>query len=257
MHLVIFVLLLISCAYDIKVSIDQIKGQYNISIDNQIWFHSSRTALYVNNRWYSSNDSTSPLIDTRFVQCNDPNLGNWNETQLIYILNRNGIISNITGRIRQWNSQSALTFHLDTGDKILMNNKLLDKNRIRTIFPSFNIEQIDGNDNRGYFTFQGVMMDFDSQYAGIWNSTSEIIGNSLEGGPVVLFDLNKKGQGNVVIISSFSQFMATSLNQQDNILQYGAMDSMITIPVNYSNSLILFYSSEGINKVIHDWGQTM
>ncbi|CAF0898885.1 unnamed protein product [Rotaria sordida] len=251
MHLVIFVLLLISCACDIKVFIDQIKGQYNISIDNQIWFHSSRTALYVNNRWYSSNDSTVPLIDTRFVQCNDPNLGNWNETQLIYILNRNGIISNITGHIRQWNSQSALTFHLDTGDKILMNSKLLDKNQIRTIFPSFNIEQIDGNDNRG------VIMGFDSQHAGIWNSSSEIIRNSLEGGPVILFDLNKKGQDNVVIISSFSQFMAISLNQQDNILQYGVMDSMITIPVNYSNSLILFYSSEGINKAIHDWGQMM
>ncbi|CAF1041432.1 unnamed protein product [Rotaria sordida] len=247
MHLVIFVLLLISCACDIKVFIDQIKGQYNISIDNQIWFHSSRTALYVNNRWYSSNDSTVPLIDTRFVQCNDPNLGNWNETQLIYILNRNGIISNITGHIRQWNSQSALTFHLDTGDKILMNNKLLDKNQIRTIFPSFNIEQIDGNDNRG------VIMGFDSQHAGIWNSSSEIIRNSLEGGPVILFDLNKKGQDNVVIISSFSQFMAISLNQQDNILQYGVMGSMITIPVNYSNSLILFYSSEAIGGGVSQW----
>ncbi|CAF3100408.1 unnamed protein product, partial [Rotaria sp. Silwood2] len=110
----------------------------------------------------------------------------WNETQLIYILNQNEIISNITGFIRQWNSQSVITFHLDNNDKTLMNNKLLDKNQVRTIFSSFNIEQIIQNDNRG------VMMGFAGQYAGIWNSSSEIIRNSLEGGPVVLFNLNKK-----------------------------------------------------------------
>ncbi|CAF3526814.1 unnamed protein product [Rotaria sp. Silwood1] len=178
MHLLVFFLLLISCACDIKVSIDRIKGQYNISIDNQIWFRSSHTALYANDHWYLSNDSSLPLIDTNFAQGNDPNL--------------------------------AITFHLNIGDKILMNNKLLDKNQVRTIFPSFNIEQIHRNDNRGYFTFQGVMMGFTSQHAGIWNSFSQIIRNSLEGGPVILCDLNKKGHGNVVIISPFSQFTATS-----------------------------------------------
>ena len=83
-------------------------------------------------------------------------IGSWNETQLIYSLNRSGAVSNITGRIRQWVSHPAITFHLDTGDKILTNTKLLDKEQVRTIFPSFNIEQIDMNDNRGYFTFQGI-----------------------------------------------------------------------------------------------------
>ena len=100
-------------------------------------------------------------------------------------------------------------------------------------------------------------MGYSSQHAGIWNSSSKTVTNSLEGGPVVLFDLNKKGQGDVVIISPLSQFMATSLNQQNNILQYGVMGSVITIPDNYSNSLIVFYSSEGINKAVHQWGQMM
>jgi len=101
------------------------------------------------------------------------------------------------------------------------------------------------------------MMAFANLHAGIWNSSSEVITNSIEGGPVVLFDLNKKGHGDTVIISPFSQFMATSLNQEDNILQYGVMGSVITIPANYSSSLILFYSPEGINKGIHQWGQMM
>lgn len=157
MYLVVFALLLISCTCDINVSIDRIKGDYNVTINNHVWLRSSRTALYVNDRWYSSNDSSLPLIDSRLIQGFDQRLGSWNETQLIYRLSYNGFISNITGRIRQWNSQPAITFHLDIGDKALNNNNnTLDKNQIRTIFPSFKIEEIDSMDNRGYFTFQGM-----------------------------------------------------------------------------------------------------
>jgi hypothetical protein len=155
MRLVVFVLLIVKCVCDIQVSVDRIKGEYNISIDNHVWLRSSRLALYVDDRWYSSNDSSLPLIDTRHVQGWDSYLGSWNETRLIYNLNRSGIVSNITGRIRQWNTLPAISFHLDTGSEMLTNNVLLDKNQIRTIFPSFKIEQIDMNDNRGYFTFQG------------------------------------------------------------------------------------------------------
>jgi len=156
MRLVIFVLLLVHCGCDIQVSVDRIKGEYSISVGNNVWLRSSHTALYTDDRWYASNDSSLPLIDTSLAQGNDPNLGSWNETQLIYTLNRSGIVSNVTARIRQWTSHSAISFHFDTGDKVLTNNKLLDVHQIRTIFPSFNIEQIDMNDNRGYFTFQGI-----------------------------------------------------------------------------------------------------
>jgi hypothetical protein len=160
MRFVVFILLVVHCGCDIQVSVDRIKGEYTVSISNQVWLRSSRIALYVDDRWYSSNDSTLPLIDSHSAEGNDPNLGSWNEVQLIYSLNHDGIVSNITGRIRQWHSYQAVTFHLDTGDKVLMNKNLLNKTDIRTIFPSFNIEQIDMNDNRGYFTFQGIKIFF-------------------------------------------------------------------------------------------------
>lgn len=159
MRLLVFVLLFVSCACNIQVSVNRINGNYNISIGDYRWLRSSRTALYADNHWYSSNDSSLPLIDTRIVQGYDSNLGSWNETQLIYSLNRGGIVSNVTGRIRQWNSQPAITFYLDTGDKPLINSDPLDKNQVRTIFPSFNIEQFTTNDNRGYFIFQGIESD--------------------------------------------------------------------------------------------------
>jgi hypothetical protein len=155
MRLVVFVLLLVHCRCDIQVSVDRAKGEYGITIGNKVWLRSSRVAVYADDRWYSSNDSSLPLIDIRDVQGTDPNLGNWNETQLIFSLNRNGTATNITGSVRQWHSHPAISCHFDTGDKELTNHNLLDKNQIRTIFPSFNIEQNDTNDNLGYFTFQG------------------------------------------------------------------------------------------------------
>lgn len=101
------------------------------------------------------------------------------------------------------------------------------------------------------------MTGYTSLHAGVWNSSSAVVTNSLEGGPIVVFDFENKGHGDAIIISPFSRFMATSLHQQGNILQYGVMGSAITIPANYNHSLVLFYSPNGINKVVNQWGQMM
>ncbi|UJR11990.1 hypothetical protein I4U23_016168 [Adineta vaga] len=158
----------------------------------------------------------------------------WNETQLNYDLIHSGIHRKIVASIRQWDQISAITFHLNTGDQILTNTIPLDKNQVRTIFPSFYIEQIDINDQRAYFTFEGF-----------------------EGGPIILFNQTQRGEGDMLVISLFSKFMATSLTQTNNTLEYGVMSSMFSITPNYNHSLIVFYSSNGINEGMKLWGRTM
>jgi hypothetical protein len=59
------------CWCDIQVSIDH-RGGYNISVNNYVWLRSSHTALYVDNKWYSSNDSTLPLTSIAYAGGNDP-----------------------------------------------------------------------------------------------------------------------------------------------------------------------------------------
>jgi len=152
----VFVLFILSSKCDdIQVRIDQKTGEYNVTINNSVWFRSASTSLYVNNQWYTSTDDSLRLIDIHFESGNDRNLGKWNETQFIYNLNLNETTTNITGRIRQWELFSAITFHLDTGSLNLINTIPLSINQVRTVFPSFRIEQIDANDNRGFFTFEG------------------------------------------------------------------------------------------------------
>jgi 3D (Asp-Asp-Asp) domain-containing protein len=139
---------------DIKVLVDQ-KGGYNITVNDHVWLRSSHTALYVDNKWYSSDDNSLPLTSTAYAQGHDPNLGTWNETQLIYDLVHNETHTKIIGHIRQWSLASAITFHLDTGGQIMTNTVPLTMDQVRTVFPSFHIEEMDMNDHRGYFTVSG------------------------------------------------------------------------------------------------------
>ena len=156
MHLAVFVtVLIVECWCDIRVSVDRIQGGYNVSVADHVWLRSSYTSLYADEQWYSSDDGSLPLIDTRLDQGNDENLGEWNETQLIYSLTRSGTQTNVTGRVRQWSSVAAITFHLNIGNEPLTSSDSLSMDEVRTVFPSFNIEQIGTNDDRGYFTYAG------------------------------------------------------------------------------------------------------
>jgi hypothetical protein len=95
------------------------------------------------------------------------------------------------------------------------------------------------------------------KHAGIWNSSSTVVRSAMEGGPVVLFNIDKRGEGDILVLSPFTRFMATSLNQENNTLEYGVMGSILSIPADYNHSMIVFYSSKGINEGIIEWGQAM
>jgi hypothetical protein len=154
MHLAVFLLIIIGCYCDVRVLLNQ-NGGYNITVNNQLWLRSSRTAIYADNRWYSKENNSLPLINITVAQGIDPYLGSWNETKLIYSLIRNQTSTLIIAHIRQWNIIPAFTFHLETGDKDLKNTILLDMEEVRTVFSSFHIEKIDINDQRGFLTFGG------------------------------------------------------------------------------------------------------
>ncbi|CAF3624881.1 unnamed protein product [Rotaria sp. Silwood1] len=247
----------VKCWCDIRVSVDRVKGGYNVSVTDRVWLRSSHTSLYADERWYSSDDGSLPLIDTRLDQGNDENLGEWNETQLIYSLIRSGIQTNVTGRVRQWRSISAITLHLDIGNEPLTSSDSLSMDEVRTVFPSFNIERIDMNDQQGYFTYADYMMGDMGKHAGTWDSSSKIIQSGIKAGPIVLFNLAKRAQGDVLILSPFSRFMATSLSQRANVLEYDVMGSVSIVPANYNHSMIVFYSSHGVNEAMREWGQSM
>ncbi|CAF3651802.1 unnamed protein product [Rotaria sp. Silwood1] len=215
--------------------------RYNITIGRRVWLRSSCTAIYVDNTWYSSDDNTLPLTGISYTSGFDPNLGDYRDFQLSYDLVRDGIHTTIVGHIRDWYGASGISFHLDTGDQIMTNIVPLDMDHVRTVFPSFCIEQMDQNDQRGYFTFEEEMSGDDGKHAGWWNSSSKVIRSGIQGGHVVLFNLTQQGEGDILVLSSFSQFMATSLSQtNNNILEFGVIGSMLSISANYIHAMMVF-----------------
>jgi hypothetical protein len=154
MRLFVFLLLIVGCSCDLQILIDS-NGGYNITINNKVWLRSSRTAIYADDRWYSTEDMSLPLVSITTAEGTDPILGNWNETRLTYNLVRSQKPTPIVARIRQWDLVSALTFYLETGDVELTTNTVLHMDDVRTVFPSFFVEKMDQNDHRGYFRVGG------------------------------------------------------------------------------------------------------
>jgi hypothetical protein len=105
--------------------------------------------------------------------------------------------------------------------------------------------------------FLGMMVGELEKDASVWDSTIKFLKTGISGGPLVIFNLTDHGQRDTIILSPFSQFMSSSFNQHNNILEYGVMGSISPIPVNYSHSLIVFYGSTGVNEAMRHWGQVM
>jgi hypothetical protein len=88
----------------------------------------------------------------------------------------------------------------------------------------------------------------DGKHAGNWTSSSKVVRSGMQSGPIVIFNFTQHREGDILVLSPFSRFMATSLSQTNNTLEYGVMGSMLSIPANYNHSMIVFYSSKGIMK---------
>jgi len=158
MRLLVFLFLIVGCWGDLRVLVDE-NGGYNIAVNNQIWLRSSRTAIYVDDQLYSTENNTLSLLGVTTAEGNDPYLGSWNETNFTYNIIRNQTFSSVVAHIRQWSIVPAITFHLETGGTALPSIIPLDMEQIRTVFPSFHIEKIDTNE-LGYFTFEGEIEFF-------------------------------------------------------------------------------------------------
>ena len=159
MRLAVLLLFIVGCWCDMRVLIDD-HGNYNITVNNQVWLRSSRTAIYTDDRWYSTENNSLSLIDITTTHGLDPALGAWNETVFTYHLIRNQQMIPIVTSIRQWSMVSAITFYLDTGNAVLPIHEPLSVDDTRTVFPSFLIERMNKDDERGYFTYAGDVESF-------------------------------------------------------------------------------------------------
>ena len=80
---------------NIEVTVDQ-KGGYNIIVGNRVWLRSSRAAIYVDNKWYSSDDGSLPLISVDLTSGFDPNLDDYRDFESKVVEHLKDILKNKT-----------------------------------------------------------------------------------------------------------------------------------------------------------------
>jgi hypothetical protein len=91
---------------------------------------------------------------------------------------------------------------------------------------------------------------------GKWNALTSHINDGIAGGPLILFNTN----GDTLIISQMSQFMATSMNHNKLVggsLNYGIMSGVNQIPKNFSADFMVYYSDKGVNMAMQEWGAAL
>ncbi|CAK8679724.1 unnamed protein product [Clavelina lepadiformis] len=134
----------------------------------------------------------------------------------------------------------------------IKNCNVSDKSSILSSFPSFKL--LNQTKDVGFLATFGDMFGYGYSISDLRSHHVDILGGD-RAGPLVLFD----AQGSVMIISSFSSFMAHNMKYDvdSGIVRYGVIGGAAELPKHYQIDTILYYSNEGINKAVEKWGQVL
>ena len=85
------------------------------------------------------------------------------------------------------------------------------------------------------------------------------------GGPVILFDQPPSAVAaaaappRAMVLGYFSNFLTGSCVQASDTqaLEFGLLGSITSIPANYSSSMMLYFSADGINAAVEGYGAAL
>jgi len=114
-------------------------------------------------------------------------------------------------------------------------------------FPSFKIQAV-ANEKVGYLSFGGMMAGDMEKVLGDLNERYPMLNSGASAGPLVLFNPT----GDTLVLSQMSEFMSTSSYHDfvDKSYNFGIMSGVNEIPEKFACDFVVYYSSEGVNKVI-------
>ncbi|XP_064616666.1 uncharacterized protein LOC135480695 [Liolophura sinensis] len=220
-------------------------GTYSLQVNDKTWLPSGPSYFYADGTKYSSGDGSLKLVQTSSSSGTDK-LGQWQDTQFLYHAGENVV----TASIRTYQTLNAVIFTQKYGNPT-SGTTSGNRDSVASAFPSF---KITGEKNElGYVSFGGSMTGDTSMKMGQWTNTTASINYGIVGGPLLLFDHDQ----NVLFISPFNEFMAASVYKEDDVISWGIMGGVNDIPAMYESSFIVYYSNQGINQGIAEWGALM
>ncbi|XP_070579108.1 uncharacterized protein [Ptychodera flava] len=223
-------------------------GQYSIAINGETWLNSAPTFFVVDGTKFSSPGNLKLLNISSSSQGADI-LGNFESWTLIWQTEprSGGHGKQIITGVKAYKDIPAIGFS-QYFPQALEGTSVKSYDSVCTAFPSFLVDGVKGE--KGYLSYGGEFLD--DTTIGMWNEGASGINSGLYGGPLAIFDKSL----NTVVISSFSEFMAGSMQLANGAINYGILGSILEIPADFSMQIVVYYD-QGINKAVHGMGRTL
>eukprot|EP00105_Crassostrea_gigas_P014913 XP_011431749.1 PREDICTED: uncharacterized protein LOC105331316 [Crassostrea gigas] len=219
-------------------------GTYSVKVNGRQWLSSAPTYFMADGAMFIGGKNGNLSLLQSSASSGYDRIGEWQTFDFFYSAGS----SNITASIK--------TYPYELEDDFIMFSQTYHNGATRTNradvssvigrFPAFSVGSQDPLVSLFYLAYGGIMVGDTGKSIGVWNKTDVAMGYGLSGGPLAIFDQ----EGNTVIISPFSQFMAASVTHPDldNSVGWGVMGGVQKVPPNYQYDTILYYA-KGINKV--------
>ncbi|XP_070576650.1 uncharacterized protein [Ptychodera flava] len=221
-------------------------GQYSIAINGEIWLNSAPTFFFVDGAKFSSPGNLK-LLNISNVRQGADVLGAFEFWTLNWQADAKSGSKKIVTEVRAYKDLAAIVFS-QYYPQTLAGTSIEFSEGVCTSWPAFRVEGKKGT--KGYVSYGGTFLD--DTKIGQWKEGAGNINFGLYGGPLAIFDKSL----NTVVISSFSEFMAGSMQLMDGTINYGLMGSITQIPADFNFQTIVYYA-DGINKAIHGMGESL
>lgn len=227
-------------------------GTYSVKVNGRQWLSSAPTYFMADGAMFIGGKNGNLSLLQSSASSGYDRIGEWQTSDFFYSAGS----SNITASIK--------TYPYELEDDFIMFSQTYHNGATRTNraevssvigrFPAFSVGSQDPLVSLFYLAYGGIMVGDTGKGIGVWNKTDVAMSYGLSGGPLAIFDQ----EGNTVIISPFSQFMAASVTHPDfdNSVGWGVMGGVQKVPPNYQYDTILYYA-KGINKAFEGWGRLM
>lgn len=219
-------------------------GDFSISVGSALWFQGEDICINSHYTRYCRNDGSLKKKTSEEINGSD-SYGKFKGISIVWEAGNLDFKTNV----REYLDGGTIIFEQVFSES--SGTSVGDQNKVLSSWPSFAANQYNGV-NRGYITWEGAMMG-DNVHIGNWNSKSLDVPSGLkDSGPLAVFSTT-----DCVVISSASEFMSANQYYDENhVLHYGVMGSVLEVPAGFSLETI-FSLGSGVSNSMDTWGEKL
>lgn len=264
---VVFLSLINRGSAHVVLTVDNLSGDFEVTVDDALWFQSGPVTVMSNGILYSTNDKT--LLFQRVLKSSGlDNIGEYLMSRIEWSTFSGGTM--FIGNIREYGDSIVFEQLFETD---VIGTSVGDANSIISSFPSFQLFDADQGGGLGYAHWDSwhyavnssretdqasppvPTPGWTSPIMGKWNSDTLLEGGL--GGTGVTSIFNSDSSLSAVISPMNSFMVATHVTPTPGLLCFGVMGTVTSIPQGFTLQTVLTFHRGGVNAAMTKWGNLL